>query len=313
MSGERARGGSDALRLTRRAPAKINLFLHIVGRRGDGFHLLESLVAFTDIGDELSAERAPELSLVVQGSFAGALNAATSEHDTNLVMRAARSLQARTGATPGARLVLDKELPVASGIGGGSSDAAAALHLLNGLWALGLAETALAQIGLTLGSDLPVCLRGRPAFVSGVGEVVEDCKALPALSLVLVNPGQGLVTPEVYRAFAASGALDKSPARAFPKGPWADELALIARLKDTCNDLEAPAIALCPAIARALKALGAQEDCALARMSGSGATCFGVFAARAAAERAAHAIARAEPAWWVRPARLLSSEAAASS
>jgi len=312
MSGERARGGREALRLTRRAPAKINLFLHIVGRRGDGYHRLESLVAFTDIGDGLSVERAPELSLVVQGPFAEALNA-TSGHDANLVMRAARSLQARTGATQGARLVLDKELPVASGIGGGSSDAAAALHLLNGLWALGLAETALAQIGLMLGSDLPVCLRGRTAFVSGVGEVVEDCGRLPALFLVLVNPGQGLATPEVYRAFSASGALDGSPARAFPKGPWADELALIAMLKETRNDLEAPAIALCPAIAQVLKALGAQEGCALARMSGSGATCFGIFPGRAAAERAARALARAEPAWWVKPARLFASGTAASS
>jgi 4-diphosphocytidyl-2-C-methyl-D-erythritol kinase len=296
--------------LARRAPAKINLFLHIVGRRPDGYHRLESLVAFTDIGDELSAEPAHQLSLVVEGPFADALNE-TSEHDSNLVMRAARNLQARAELTQGARLVLDKELPVASGIGGGSSDAAAALHLLNALWALGLTEAQLAEIGLTLGSDVPVCLRGWPAFVSGVGEAVEDCKALPALSLVLVNPGVGLPTPEVYRAFAASGALGRSSARAFPKGPWADELALIAMLKATSNDLEAPAIALCPVIAQALEALGAEAQCALARMSGSGATCFGIFAGRAAAERAARAIARAQPAWWVRPARLLAPETAA--
>jgi len=306
-----ARGGdkSGALRFARRAPAKINLFLHIVGRRSDGYHLLESLIAFTDIGDALSAERAPKLSLTVEGPFAAALNA-TSEHDANLVMRAALSLQARTGTTQGASLVLDKELPVASGIGGGSSDAAAALHLLNALWALSLGEASLAEAGLTLGSDVPVCLHGRPAFVSGVGERVEDCLGVLPLSLVLVNPGHGLATPDVYRAFAASGALGRIPRRAVPKGPWADERALVATLKGAGNDLEAPAIALCPVIAQALKALGAQENCALARMSGSGATCFGIFADRAAAERAARAIARAEPAWWVKPARLLASDGA---
>jgi 4-diphosphocytidyl-2-C-methyl-D-erythritol kinase len=310
MTGGRGKDARGTLRLSRRAPAKINLFLHIVGRRSDGYHRLESLVGFTDIGDELSAERAPKLSLLVQGPFAQALNA-TSSDDTNLVMRAARSLQARSSVAPGARLVLDKQLPVASGIGGGSSDAAAALHLLNALWGLGLDEAALAELGLALGSDVPVCLRARPAFVSGVGEAVENCASLPELSLVLVNPGLGLPTPEVYRAFAATDALTRLPARAFPKGPWTDEWTLIETLKGTRNDLEAPAIALCPAVADVLKALGAQDGCALARMSGSGATCFGVFAGRAAAERAARAIAQAEPAWWVRPARLSASGSAA--
>lgn len=315
MSGERERDVPRALRLTRRAPAKINLFLHIVGRRDDGYHRLESLVAFTDIGDTLSAALAPGLSLAVEGPFADALNE-TSAPDTNLVMRAARSLQSRTAAVQGAHLVLDKKLPVASGIGGGSSDAAAALHLLNALWALGLTETALAELGLALGSDVPVCLDARPALISGVGEVVEACKALPVLSLVLVNPGLGLATPGVYGAFAASGALNASAARAFPKGPWTDESALTAMLRETANDLETAAIGLCPVIAQVLKALAAQEGCALARMSGSGATCFGIFtgsAAAAHAVRAARAIAQAEPVWWVKPTRLLASETTARS
>jgi len=197
---------------------------------------------------------------------------------------------------------------VASGIGGGSADAAATLVLLNALWALGLSDSALAEVGLALGADVPVCIRGRPAFVCGVGERLELLAALPPLNMVLVNPGAGLATPEVYRVFAASGAKAEAGARASPKGPWTDEAALIAALKLAGNDLEPAAISLCPKIARALVALRAQADCAFARMSGSGATCFGFFGTRAQAERAARAIADAEPAWWVKSARLLAPE-----
>lgn len=307
MPGERGRVVNTAFRLARRAPAKINLFLHIVGRRADGYHLLESLVAFTDIGDDVTAAPALSLSLEIEGPFAEALNK-ISGFDANLVMRAARSLQAHAKVRQGAALRLAKELPVASGIGGGSVDAAATFVLLNVLWELGLPATALAELGLALGADVPVCICGRPAFVSGVGERVEPLAALPPLNLVLVNPGAGLATPEVYRAFAAAGAKGEAGARAFPKGPWTDEAALIAALKSAGNDLEPAAISLCPKIAQALAVLRAQAGCALARMSGSGATCFGLFGTRARAERAAQAIADAEPAWWVKPARLLTPE-----
>jgi 4-diphosphocytidyl-2-C-methyl-D-erythritol kinase len=292
--------------LRRRAPAKINLYLHVLGRRGDGYHLLDGLVVFTDIGDVLQAERTATLSLEISGPFAHALEAGAAR-ETNLVLRAAEALKRCTGISEGAALSLEKRLPVASGIGGGSSDAAAALHLLNALWALGRSETELAEIGSTLGSDVPVCVAGGPAFISGIGEVISPCPSLPVLSLVLVNPGVALATPAVYRAYAAAAAGLAAQAPARPKDPCSDEKSLIAALRAARNDLEGVAIGLCPRISDALSALRAQERCVLARMSGSGATCFGIFSAHADAERAAQSISRAEPAWWVKPARTLSA------
>lgn len=297
-------------RLSRLAPAKINLFLHITGRRADGYHLLESLVAFADFGDELTAAPASgsAFTLAIEGPFAQALTG-PGAHKENLVLRAAERLKAHTGTAKGAALTLDKRLPVASGLGGGSADAAAAFHLLNALWGLGLDGRALAALGAPLGADVPVCIGGTPALVSGIGEAVEPYAGLPPLWLVLINPGVALPTPAVYRAYAAAPAAPRCSAPGFPKGPWTDERQLIAALSARANDLEAPAIALCPKIAEVLSALRAQEGCALARMSGSGASCFGLFSGRAKAGQAAQALARAEPAWWVRPARLLAHRA----
>jgi 4-diphosphocytidyl-2-C-methyl-D-erythritol kinase len=263
------------------APAKVNLALHVTGRCPDGRHLLDSLVAFPRVGDWLEAAPAPDLSLRIEGPFAGDLSGSD-----NLVLRAARLL--RHGA--GAALRLTKALPVASGIGGGSADAAAALRLLGRLWdAPPPGDEAL----LGLGADLPVCLASRPCRMRGVGELLEPL-TLPPFWCVLVNPGVPVATAAVFDGLAARCNPPMPPVPAFA---MAD--ALFGYLAAQRNDLEPPAIALCSDIAEARAALAAQPSCRLARMSGSGATCFGLFTAEPAALAAAGAIRRARPAWWV--------------
>ena len=279
---------------TEPAPAKINLYLHVVGRRDDGYHLLDSLVAFADVGDTLHAAPADTLSLAVTGPFAMALQA---EPD-NLVLRAARALAETAGVPPRARLTLEKHLPVASGIGGGSADAAAALRLLQRLWRCAPPVATLHHLALRLGADVPVCLRGQPARMGGIGERLDPAPALPPCGLLLVNPGVSLSTPEVFRArtgpFASAAAL--------PPG-WTDAAAMAATLRGLANDLETPARRLRPVIDDVLAAIAAQPDCLLARMSGSGATCFGLFPDPAAASRAADGLAGFG--WWCRGGALL--------
>jgi 4-diphosphocytidyl-2-C-methyl-D-erythritol kinase len=270
------------------APAKVNLFLHVVGRRSDGYHLLDSLAVFPAVGDALRATPAEVLSLALAGPFGGALQA---EPD-NLVLRAARGLAELTGVRTGARLTLVKTLPVASGIGGGSADAAAALRLLGRLWGVAPPAEALQALALRLGADVPVCLGGCPARMGGVGEVLSPAPDLPAFGLVLVNPGVAVSTPEVFRA--RSGRF--SPPAALPSG-WPDAVVMARDLTALGNDLEPPAVALCPAIGAVLAALRTTPGCLLARMSGSGATCFGVFADAVAAAAAAEVLRR--PDWWV--------------
>lgn len=276
-----------ALRLREAAPAKLNLYLHVVGKRADGYHLLDSLAVFAGAGDVLHGEAADDLSLELTGPFAAGLAA---EPD-NLVLRAARLLAEAAGIAPRARLVLDKHLPVASGIGGGSADAAAALRLLGRLWNIQVEPAVLHAIALRLGADVPVCLDSRPARMGGVGEVLDAAPALPAAGLLLVNPGVGVATPAVFRArapgFSAPAALP---------GAWPDAAAMAHGLAGMTNDLQAAAIGLCPAIADVLAAMEAIPGCLLARMSGSGATCFAIFATPAEAEAAADALAR--PGWW---------------
>jgi 4-diphosphocytidyl-2-C-methyl-D-erythritol kinase len=266
------------------APAKINLFLHVTGRRDDGYHLLDSLVVFAGAGDRLTAEPAASLSLELDGPFGAAL---AGEED-NLVLRAARALAATAGIQAGARLRLTKNLPVASGIGGGSADAAAALRLLARLWQLPAPDSGLA---LGLGADVPVCLAGRPARMQGIGERLLRAPTLPRFGLVLVNPGVAVSTPAVFRA-RRDGF---HPPAALPDG-WPDAAAMAADLALCANDLEAAAISLAPAVAEALAALAALPGALLARMSGSGATCFALFADPARAAAAAAEIAR--PGWW---------------
>jgi len=269
------------------APAKVNLFLHVVGKRADGYHLLDSLAVFAAIGDRVAATASDSLSLSLTGPFAAGLIA---EPD-NLVLRAARALADAVGTAPRAALVLDKHLPVASGIGGGSADAAAAVRLLCRLWRVAPDQAVLRALAIRLGADVPVCLRSRPTRMGGIGERLDPAPALPECGLVLVNPGVAVATADVFRTRRAGF----SPPAALPDG-WADAASMAATLRDLGNDLEPPAIALCSVIADVLAALRTRPDCLLARMSGSGATCFGLFPDAAAAQRAAAALVR--PGWW---------------
>ena len=270
------------------APAKVNLFLHVTGRRSDGYHLLDSLAVFGPAADSLEAAPAPALTLSVDGPFGAAL---AGEPD-NLVLRAARAL-AETAGSPaprGAALRLNKRLPVASGIGGGSADAAAALRLLDRIWGLGSGVDRLSSLAADLGADVPVCVLSRPARMGGVGGDLSPAPVLPECGLLLANPGSALATPAVFRA--RTGAFS---APAVLPGRWADAAAMARDLRELRNDLEAPAAVLCPPVGEVLAALRSLPGCLLARMSGSGATCFGLFAGAAAAERAA--ILLPAP-WW---------------
>lgn len=274
--------------VTEPAPAKLNLYLHVIGRRDDGLHLLDSLVVFAATGDIVHAAPAHDLSLELTGPFAGHLQA----DEDNLVLRAARALAAEAGRPAHARLTLDKRLPVASGIGGGSADAAATLRAMGRLWNQASEPDVLARIALSLGADVPVCVASRPRRMGGVGEQLDPPPALPDCGVILVNPGVAVATASVFRA--RDGAFSM-PARL--PAHWDDAAALAADLRRCANDLEAPARGLCPAIGTVLSALDAQPGCMLARMSGSGATCFGLFATPAVAAAAAPALARTG--WWV--------------
>lgn len=272
------------------APAKVNLALHVTGQRADGYHLLDSLVVFADLGDRVTASPARTLSLHVTGPRAEGVPTGPD----NLVLRAARLLAPDRGA----RLLLDKHLPAAAGIGGGSSDAAAALRVLARLWDMPLPAPGATAV---LGADVPVCLDPRPRRMAGIGEILSDVPPLPPAWLVLVNPGVPVPTPAVFRGLARTDGAPM-PAR-LPH--CRDAATLAAFLIGLRNDLEPPARALQPQIAESLAALGKQQGCLLARMSGSGATCFGLFAAEAPARGAAAALEAAAPGWWVRAARML--------
>ncbi|MDA8049196.1 MAG: 4-(cytidine 5'-diphospho)-2-C-methyl-D-erythritol kinase [Rhodospirillales bacterium] len=269
------------------APAKVNLFLLVTGRRADGYHTLDSLVVFADIADRLSATKAQDLTLSIDGSFFADLPTGAE----NLVLRAARALAAAAGIGAGAAFRLTKVLPHAAGIGGGSADAAAALRLLSRLWGLPRESVDLLPLAAGLGADVPVCLFSRPARLDGIGEMLRPAPALPRFGLCLVNPGLALPTKAV---FAARRGPFSEPAY-LPSG-WPDAPSLAADLARLRNDLEAPAMTLCPPIATVLDALAAAPGCLLARMSGSGATCFGLFPDAVIAREAAGKIAR--PGWW---------------
>lgn len=268
------------------APAKINLALHVTGRRADGYHLLDSVVVFLDIGDRVQAAPAPRLGLSLQGPHAGAIPAG----DDNLVMRAAR-LVAGTD-DHGAALLLEKHLPPASGIGGGSSDAAAAMRAVSALWKRAL--PAPADV-LRLGADVPACLHAQPLRLRGIGERLDPLPPLPDFALVLANPRIETPTPAVFAALSERD----NPPLPDPLPPLRDARILASFLQAQRNDLEGPARILCPEISGILAALAAHPGCLLARMSGSGATCFGLFADRAEANAAARALAAKQPRWWV--------------
>lgn len=291
-SGQAAVGG-----VTEEARAKVNLTLQVTGRRADGYHELESLVVFAGVGDGLRVEPRADrtFTLAVEGRFADKL----SHEPDNLVLRAARALAEHAGSPSGAAMTLTKNLPVASGIGGGSADAAAALRGLARLWDLNLPEDALRDLALGLGADVPVCLRGEAVLMSGIGERLQPVAALPPLWLLLVNPGVAVSTPAVFKA--REGAFSTV---AEPRLPPPDLRGFVQWLQARGNDLEAPACRLAPAVAAVLLALREQPGCLLARMSGSGASCFGLFGEEAAARDATAAVGSGQPDWWVAPAPL---------
>ncbi|MFK7942490.1 MAG: 4-(cytidine 5'-diphospho)-2-C-methyl-D-erythritol kinase [Paracoccaceae bacterium] len=274
----------------RLAPAKINLTLSLKGQRADGYHLLNSLVAFAGVGDRLAAEPASGLSLAISGPFADGLSAGGD----NLVLRAAESLAA--GSAMGAALHLEKNLPLASGIGGGSSDAAAALKLLEELWAISSTD----ELARTLGADVPVCCAAPvPQIMRGIGDDLTPAPDLPAAWVVLVNPLVGVPTAAVF-----SNVSDKHPpsAPSMPEDGFECFAAFTDWLTTQRNDLQSAAIAVCPIISEVLQAL---SEAPLARMSGSGATCFALVEHEAEALELAQRVRNARP-WWVAAAPLLS-------
>lgn len=286
-------GGSSA----EAAHAKINLALHVGQRRADGYHAIDSLVAFADLADVVRASPSSEggPGLKVDGAFGDELASLSARE--NLVLRAAEALrgEARNRELPPTDLVLTKQIPIAAGLGGGSADAAATLRLLDRYWGLGLGKARLAEIGLTLGADVPMCLSSRPVIAQGVGERLTLVRGLPRLPLVLVRPDVALSTADVYERL---GEQERSP---LPPLPAAFESisAFVTWLKGTRNDLVAPAMSLTGLVELATQALSSDPDCLFARMSGSGASVFGIFPTAGAAENMAERIRDERPDWWV--------------
>ena len=281
--------------LTILAPAKVNLYLHVAPVRDDGYHPLESLVAFADVGDRVTVSRADSFSFEIGGPYGHALQ---GEGD-NLVVKALLALAGELGFDDLPMAVsLDKRLPIAAGLGGGSSDAGAALRGANILLGLGLEEVRLEVLARAAGADGPMCYRAQPAYAGGVGEVLEAAD-IPLLHAVLVNPGLPSPTGAVYRAYdeRSEGRADRAvaPADVTP----ADFITWLAQQR---NDLEAPALSVAPGIAAASMALSSLDSCRLVRMSGSGATVFGLFDDAPAALEAAFTLER--EGWWVRPTTL---------
>lgn len=282
--------------LATRAPAKVNLTLHVLGKRADGYHELDSLVAFAGVSDRLELAPGADLSLVVEGPRAGA----AGPTDDNLVLKAARALVERVPGIRTGAFRLTKNLPAAAGIGGGSSDAAAALRLLARLNGIALDDQAVVASARKTGADVPVCLDPRIRTMQGVGERIGAPLRLPRLFAVLVNPGVAVPTPDVFRRLGRRpGDVSRTDHPPLAEAGSRDEL--IALLAIARNDLEPPALALAPAIGIALAHLRQAEGCRLARMSGSGATVFGLYGDCHEAARAARTIGAAQPGWWVKP------------
>jgi 4-diphosphocytidyl-2-C-methyl-D-erythritol kinase len=275
------------------ARAKVNLWLQVVGRRADGFHLIDSLVAFTDLADEIEVAPASGLSLEIAGPLAAALEG----DPDNLVLKAARLLAGRAGVAPRAALRLTKRIPVAAGLGGGSADAAATLLGLVDLWRIAMPPEELFDLAETLGADVPMCLAGRPVLASGIGERLAPAPALPACAILLVNPGVALPTPAVFGARQGSF----SAARQIGDG-WRDLGSLAEELGRRGNDLTEAAISLQPTIAGVLDRLKRSDGVAHVAMSGSGATCFGLYGSIEEARRAA---SRLPASWWRHAGRLV--------
>ncbi|GAB2204719.1 4-(cytidine 5'-diphospho)-2-C-methyl-D-erythritol kinase [Roseibium sp. ROS1] len=274
------------------ARAKVNLALHITGQQPDGYHLLDSLVVFPQIGDRLAIEAAGELDLQVEGPFARDL---TGPVEDNLILKAVRSFAEKAGIdVPQVRLTLTKRLPVASGIGGGSSDAATTLRLLEDFTGTYLAEEDLHALALTLGADVPVCLFPEPQIMRGIGGDLSAGPDLPPCGIVLVNPRVGVSTPEVFKSMEQR---DNAPMDLMPE-KFETLASLVAYLASCRNDLQDPAKGLCPEIGQVLSELEADARVDLARMSGSGATCFGLCELNAAMD-VERALRSSHPDWWI--------------
>jgi 4-diphosphocytidyl-2-C-methyl-D-erythritol kinase len=280
-----------------RAPAKVNLTLRVLGRRPDGYHELESLVVFAAVGDALTFAPGKNLTLEVRGPTA----AAAGDLTDNLVLKAARALAQRIEGLEVGRFSLSKRLPVAAGLGGGSTDAAAALRLLARHNRIALDDARLMAAARATGADVPVCLDPRPRVMRGIGELLSPPLSLPGLPALLINPRVSVATKDVFAALNAPPlAQHRSSASEDAEWSGGNKQALIAFVARRGNDLEPPAISLHPAIAQALAALRALAGCRLARMSGSGASCFGLFDSGRAAAAAARALRAAQPLWWIR-------------
>lgn len=277
-----------------RAPAKLNLFLHILGRRTDGYHMVESLVVFCDIADELVIEESDALSLTVTGEFADTAGAAAD----NMVMQAAYILKSHSGFPCGARMRLTKNIPVGAGLGGGSADAAAAMQGLNRLWQLGMNHEELGALAVNLGADVAMCLVSKPLLARGIGEEITLIRhALPAIYAVLVHPRVTLLTAEVYTEFRAAETNAQPAWRTFPAG----DAEFWRRLGAARNHLQRAAITINPLVAEIMLALETLRPPAqLVRMTGSGACCYALYTAPDAARIAAACLAAAHPDWWVR-------------
>lgn len=275
------------------APAKINLALHILGQRSNGYHELESLCVFTGVGDELSATLADQDELILAGPFGDALHGERS----NIVLKALTLFRENypDSLPQGLRLTLDKALPVAAGIGGGSADAAAMLRLANRISGLDLDLKMMMGMALELGADVPMCLLSRTAFVKGVGEQIAPLPEFPTLQLVLANPGKPVSTAEIFRKLTEKN----NPPIQRNAADFGHIAAITMWLEGTRNDLQKPAIEKLPEIAEMINDLGQQKGCLLARMSGSGATIFGMFGTAGEAMLAAQAIRKSWPHAWV--------------
>jgi 4-diphosphocytidyl-2-C-methyl-D-erythritol kinase len=274
-----------------KAPAKVNLTLRVLGRRADGYHEIESLVAFAGVGDAVTFTPGGALALTVGGPTA----AAAGDVADNLVLKAARALAERVEGLKLGRFTLSKRLPVSAGLGGGSADAAAALRLLARANRMTPDDPRLMQAARATGADAPVCLDPRARLMRGIGDILSDPLDLPRLFALLVNPGVAVATKDVFAALNAPPA--ESAAQA---GAPAGSAGLLAEITNGRNDLEGPAIELEPAIAQVLAVLRNLPGCRLARMSGSGATCFGLFDSTRAANAAARTLRVGYPAWWTR-------------
>jgi 4-diphosphocytidyl-2-C-methyl-D-erythritol kinase len=281
------------------APAKINLYLHVTGRQENGYHLLDSLAVFADIGDRITIEPSYDFAFQVSGPYAPAFTAQdrdATRSSGNLVVRAAWALADQMDKELSFRITLTKNLPLAAGIGGGSSDAAAVLWGLMNLWNIPMASSPwLPDLMRGIGADVPACLRCLPVRMTGIGDILDPIANLPEIPVVLVNPGRHCATPDVFRKFMGPMRMaNPLPASlASPKD-------LIDFLKAQDNDLTPAACEIVPEIGETISLLSVQQGCALARMSGSGATVFGLFDTMDDAEYAIAAIANARPGWWVR-------------